>query len=1730
MNEFSLPTTWMTVFRPLMRVSSTYAVFLAALLLRAAVPVTIYQESGGVVSQEPAQYVGTSYGSVYWWRFGSAASEFRASAVLRWQIAPPLNFRSIKQPHGTTTQTVVDEPAGLSSATRDDTYFYYIYANKLYRKPINAAASDSAIEIPPTGFEPANFTLDTVAFWQGLLYYTFDAKLSSGVQQFALWTYNPTNQQRQFRFVANGPPIRRMLFFTYHPSTALGRAGATSDGLFLLGSDGSLMRHDMGSSSQVTTLNTAIVDFALQNRASLLPIAYSTTLYAVKQVPTSGGPFGGTLNALFALDPSSGVGGQQALDSSVPLSNQPQVTGVAADSRYVFAAVQTGATESLEAYDSQAAKPAWYFIANSLPGPVTSIVSDGTWLYFNDGVLVQKMATDAPPLDLDVQALGLEAVQTIQSLHNDLPLVANKTTFVRLYANLATNTTGRSAWFPTAALHGSLNGVEFSDSPIYPTIIPPLTLNANLGSLRTNLANTYLFEVPPSWVQPGQLSFAAMIDPAHTLPESGPLLNNSAASSVTVLPGRVPTLVFVPLANSLPNYDPNSDPNFGNIIARGKSQLPVSDFKIYFNSGTVYKKAFHIRTGRQVCVPLAGCAPSPLPLPGIDDDLFNVSNDQDEFVLWTAYYSTFQPQPAGASDVHWIGTFSEGVPSFNGIGGLGGMTLADLVSGLPGPVHDLVNLTMPADLTAVIAMRSGYTSDPKQNPWSSFQGGQSLAHELGHNYGRKHINQTVPLRFTSCGNQVPVGPYDVYPYTDPCSLGLTDYNDPAAYFGFDSMNWAPVPPDQAGDLMSYANSRWTSDFNWNALLHAIPTTTGAALQDTPPPQIDVAGQTLTLVSGHLSWNTQTAQLLPAYTLPGNSYDTNKAVQSLQALTQIQTNYPVSVRLLDQAGVLITNYPLFLLAGADGSAGEFNFAELVPFISGTRRLQIVQLGTVIAERVVSPSAPVLAVGTPVVADQSVALDWTASDADGDFLTYAIQYSADDGHTWLTLDPLYDGLSITIDGRRLPGGDSARLRVIASDGVNSTAAMTPPFALPKHAPDLVINGVLENQRLPFGGVNILHAMAIDVEDGSLPSSKLNWSFAGPASPVVTNGDAVSLVGLPPGSYAVTVQATDSDGQTGNATRHFEIGPVVVSEAAVPQLDGLASDPGYAQAATVRLSLGNRQFARASLLHASGALYVSFSDLPYGSNGVAAAQVGLRVNTTGKPGNTPQSADVGFFVNENGVPTQLAGNGTAMTTTLSTPGGFNAVVFQGDNSWSAEFSIADSLIGGWDHAAALMVSLQTSRGANWPSGADGNTPATWAAASFGAVPSPTNQPPVAIAGASRIYNLKDTQVIMLDGSASYDPEGAPLTYMWTQTSGPSLTLSNHTSAIASFTVSPDLAPASLGFQLVVNDRQTNSAPAQTTVTLRAVVAQVSAASTNAPADNIVATPGGSVSGSLTVPGLAGDTFVIQASTDFTNWTAIATNTLDYFQKIVFLDPDAAKYSERFYRAASSPQIRGTQAGSALEFNGTNSSVQVAATPDLNALPLTVTFWLNTRDIGADARGLVSKYDDSSFNGYALFLSNGHVRGWYFKDRANYIWDGGLGLDSGVVADGRWHHIALVVDTSSGRLYLDGSIVSTLNWHGTAGAPSSGTPLQFGHYAAYPVALEGTMDEITLWNRALNQGEIDAAMNHSLMGTESGLLGYWKFDEASGAVAVDSTGHGHNGALQNAPLRIASDAPIFP
>ncbi|MDR4491479.1 MAG: S8 family serine peptidase [Candidatus Nitrosocosmicus sp.] len=97
-------------------------------------------------------------------------------------------------------------------------------------------------------------------------------------------------------------------------------------------------------------------------------------------------------------------------------------------------------------------------------------------------------------------------------------------------------------------------------------------------------------------------------------------------------------------------------------------------------------------------------------------------------------------------------------------------------------------------------------------------------------------------------------------------------------------------------------------------------------------------------------------------------------------------------------------------------------------------------------------------------------------------------------------------------------------------------------------------------------------------------------------------------------------------------------------------------------------------------------------------------------------------------------------------------------------------------------------------------------------------TISPPTADAGSDRTVDSGVT--VQLDGSGSSDPNNSPLTYSWTQTSGPAVALSSSSSSKPTFTAPQTSAKTDLVFKLeVTNNNGVKSEPDSVRITVNPI-----------------------------------------------------------------------------------------------------------------------------------------------------------------------------------------------------------------------------------------------------------------------------------------------------------------------
>ncbi len=167
------------------------------------------------------------------------------------------------------------------------------------------------------------------------------------------------------------------------------------------------------------------------------------------------------------------------------------------------------------------------------------------------------------------------------------------------------------------------------------------------------------------------------------------------------------------------------------------------------------------------------------------------------------------------------------------------------------------------------------------------------------------------------------------------------------------------------------------------------------------------------------------------------------------------------------------------------------------------------------------------------------------------------------------------------------------------------------------------------------------------------------------------------------------------------------------------------------------------------------------------------------------------------------------------------------------------------------------------------------------------------------------------------------------------------------------------------------------------------------------------------------------------------------------------------------------------ALSFDGVNDRVDMASTAVLNgAYPFTVAAWFKT-SVSTGYRSIVNKYVSDAFNGYNLFVTDGKLCAQYFRDNLNNVYDGNdCTLSVAGYNDNGWHYVIYTVDSTGGKIYVDGSQKNNWGWTGTPGSVTTPEQLHIGYYPGGDY-FAGLIDEVRIYARAVTAGEASALYN---------------------------------------------------
>lgn len=203
---------------------------------------------------------------------------------------------------------------------------------------------------------------------------------------------------------------------------------------------------------------------------------------------------------------------------------------------------------------------------------------------------------------------------------------------------------------------------------------------------------------------------------------------------------------------------------------------------------------------------------------------------------------------------------------------------------------------------------------------------------------------------------------------------------------------------------------------------------------------------------------------------------------------------------------------------------------------------------------------------------------------------------------------------------------------------------------------------------------------------------------------------------------------------------------------------------------------------------------------------------------------------------------------------------------------------------------------------------------------------------------------------------------------------------------------------------------------------------------------------------------------------------------------------------------------ASGALDFDGVDDYVDCG-----NSAPLTITgditleTWVKVDATSSDWVRLVGKGDFINRN-YGLWLNPSGFILWQIYGTT----DLNLSTTNVITPGSGWHHIAATRSGSICKIYLDGVEMASTTYTGVPLTTTS--PLTIG--AGVPGVhkpLIGQMDETRVWNVARSQSEIRSAMYKCLVGTETGLVAYYKYENGVNSTTLTDVLGGANGTLTN-------------
>lgn len=392
-----------------------------------------------------------------------------------------------------------------------------------------------------------------------------------------------------------------------------------------------------------------------------------------------------------------------------------------------------------------------------------------------------------------------------------------------------------------------------------------------------------------------------------------------------------------------------------------------------------------------------------------------------------------------------------------------------------------------------------------------FHGGAcwaTMAQEAGHSLGLRHFGNAH-------------GELEGGGYIDRFSgdHGQLESNT----FGWDVVSMLPISPTagedvHAHDFMSYGRDpRWTSVYGWNQiarlLIESNPSGSRGGVRAAGP---------IVLASAHVP--SGPAAMISGAIREGNV--TFKPAFSIDSAIPEKGEGPYVIEVKDATGASLYRRSFSSTELQHTGTGGDEFSEIVPMSSNASTIEVSKEGKALGTVTRSPGPPIVAIDSPTAgaelkANQKAKIAWSASDPDGDPLTYLVEASSD-GKRWELMRAGTKARSMTFSPEQITTQGQVTIRVIASDGFNSTAATVGPITVPPRAAKALIIQPHDGDHVP---TNRPLDLLGTVSGRDLPAdSELEWLLDGK---LVGAGNRWTVQLAKPGRHKVTLRWVAASG---------------------------------------------------------------------------------------------------------------------------------------------------------------------------------------------------------------------------------------------------------------------------------------------------------------------------------------------------------------------------------------------------------------------------------------------------------------------------------------------------------------------------------------------------------------------------------------------------------------------------